>query len=193
VPDDDKAARAFAPAVHAASMEEAEGGEGGEAGAVAASPLTGVLSMEAQLLVARELAAKGDRAMAATLEEAARRLRAREDEPDPKRRLAAVVALLDQARKEYGDAIAEGRIKEPLEYHDSRGLYLIARQAFEQVADALRPQGPAIVAAIAGELDRLAPVWPAIERPAAPVASPGEVSAAIARIELSAGRLTRAP
>jgi hypothetical protein len=114
-------------------------------------------------------------------------------EPDLPRRLAAVVTLLARAREEYERAVAAGAIREPLEYHGSRGLYLLARQAFERIADALRPKAPEVVAAIAAELDRLSPVWPVCERPKGPPMVPCEVAAAVARIERSAGRLARVP
>ncbi|MEK0085419.1 hypothetical protein [Benzoatithermus flavus] len=112
-------------------------------------------------------------------------------EADLSWRLEQVAALLSLAHEEYRRAVADDRIKEPLEYDGSRGLFLLARQAFDRLAPTLRPQDSETVATIAAEFDRLAPVWPAVERPIMPVMSPAEVSAAIARIERSAERLVR--
>lgn len=113
-------------------------------------------------------------------------------EPSLRWRLAAVLALLSQAREEYERAVAADGIRETLEYDGSRGRYLLARQAFERIAETLRPEAPEAVAAIAAELDRLAPVWPARTRPKSPPLAPCEVAAAVERIERSAGSLARA-
>lgn len=106
--------------------------------------------------------------------------------------LERVLELLERARAQYARAVQDGRVKEPLEYHESRGLYLIALRIFGRIADDLRERNDDAVAAITAELDRLAATWPALELVPAPSASPQEVAAAVTRVGLAAITL-RAP
>jgi hypothetical protein len=105
--------------------------------------------------------------------------------------VGTMLVLLAEARQEYERAVLDGAIREPLEYHGSRGLFLIARQAFDRVAGDLRARDPETVASLATSFDQLAAAWPAATLPAA-VMSPGEVTAAIAQIEQAASRLSSA-
>ena len=112
-------------------------------------------------------------------------------EAPPQPKIEAILALLNRASAEYAAAVAGGRIKEPLEYHDSRGLFVIARQAFERQVERLYAADPQATAAITAELDQLASTWPATAAPKASVMSRSEVAAAISRIELNASQLLR--
>jgi hypothetical protein len=180
-------------------------GEGGE-GAIPAGPTTEGLGMTSDRLVAQwsvqtgTLGAPpgvagtpdrdGQQAVLA-LRESAVAWRPPAGEVPPQPRIEAILALLNRASAEYGEAVAGGRIKEPLEYHDSRGLFLIARQAFERQVERLYAADPQATAAITAELDQLASTWPATAAPKASVMSRSEVAAAISRIELNASQLLR--
>jgi hypothetical protein len=120
-----------------------DGGEGGEGG-VPAGPTTEGLGMTSDRLVAQwsvqpgtppEIAGAHDRGghqAAAALRESAVGWLVPTGEAPPQPKIEAILALLNRASAEYAAAVAGGRIKEPLEYHDSRGLFVIARQAFER-------------------------------------------------------------
>lgn len=159
--------------------------EDGEAAFAPPSEAAGRDGLTALRPESADAASRRHRTLATALDDAAKRLRS-SDGGDLRPGIDTVMALLAQARKEYDGAVADGRIKEPLEYHDSRGLFLIARRTFDQLAEMLRHRDEQAAGAIAAELDRLAATWPAIAPPPAPVMSPSEVAAAISRIELAA-------
>jgi hypothetical protein len=179
-----------------------DGGEGGEGG-VPAGPTTEGLGMTSDRLVAQwsvqpgtppEIAGAHDRGghqAAAALRESAVGWLVPAGEAPPQPKIEAILALLNRASAEYAAAVAGGRIKEPLEYHDSRGLFVIARQAFERQVERLYAADPQATAAITAELDQLASTWPATAAPKASVMSRSEVAAAISRIELNASQLLR--
>jgi hypothetical protein len=183
-----------------------DGGEGGEAGA-SAGRTTGGVGMTSDRLVAQwsaqprsagalppgmPSADAGERPQAPIfLRENAVGWLPPSGEAQPQPRIEVVLALLNRANAEYSQAVADGRIKEPLEYHDSRGLFLIARQAFERLVERLYAADPHATAAITAELDQLASTWPATAPPKATVMSRREVAAAISRIELNASQLLR--
>jgi hypothetical protein len=179
-----------------------DGGEGGEGG-VPAGPTTEGLGMTSDRLVAQwsvqpgtppEIAGAHDRGghqAAAALRESAVGWLVPTGEAPPQPKIEAILALLNRASAEYAAAVAGGRIKEPLEYHDSRGLFVIARQAFERQVERLYATDPQATAAITAELDQLASTWPATAAPKASVMSRSEVAAAISRIELNASQLLR--
>jgi hypothetical protein len=182
-----------------------DGGEGGEGG-VPAGPTTEGLGMTSDRLVAQwsvqpgmlgtppEIAGAHDRGghqAAAALRESAVGWLVPTGEAPPQPKIEAILALLNRASAEYAAAVAGGRIKEPLEYHDSRGLFVIARQAFERQVERLYAADPQATAAITAELDQLASTWPATAAPKASVMSRSEVAAAISRIELNASQLLR--
>jgi hypothetical protein len=179
-----------------------DGGEGGEGG-VPAGPTIEGLGMTSDRLVAQwsvqpgtppEIAGAHDRGghqAAAALRESAVGWLVPTGEAPPQPKIEAILALLNRASAEYAAAVAGGRIKEPLEYHDSRGLFVIARQAFERQVERLYAADPQATAAITAELDQLASTWPATAAPKASVMSRSEVAAAISRIELNASQLLR--
>jgi hypothetical protein len=188
-----------APRVQGGIDDRGEGGEGG----VPAGPTTEGLGMTSDRLVAQwsvqpgtppEIAGAHDRGghqAAAALRESAAGWLVPAGEAPPQPKIEAILALLNRASAEYAAAVAGGRIKEPLEYHDSRGLFVIARQAFERQVERLYAADPQATAAITAELDQLASTWPATAAPKASVMSRSEVAAAISRIELNASQLLR--
>jgi hypothetical protein len=188
-----------APRVQGGIDDRGEGGEGG----VPAGPTTEGLGMTSDRLVAQwsvqpgtppEIAGAHDRGghqAAAALRESAVGWLVPTGEAPPQPKIEAILALLNRASAEYAAAVAGGRIKEPLEYHDSRGLFVIARQAFERQVERLYAADPQATAAITAELDQLASTWPATAAPKASVMSRSEVAAAISRIELNASQLLR--
>ncbi len=101
----------------------------------------------------------------------------------PKFALQTMNGLLETAKDEYRAAIADGRVKEVIEYQDSRGFVRYA----DEVYGAIAAKVPAAAnQAIAADLKDLKTVWPAPLPPAQPVKTPEQVTALVKKIEIAA-------
>jgi hypothetical protein len=98
------------------------------------------------------------------------------------------VLALRQAAEEYEGSIENGRILNPVEYQDSRGFMLTARDYFLKARGTLRPKDPEVYDLMRTQFDKLRPGWPSVFAPEKPVLEYGEVQAIISQIELRTGR-----
>lgn len=102
---------------------------------------------------------------------------------DPKFLLPVINGLLDTANSEYGAAIADGKVKEIVEYQDSRGFVIYANTLYEQISAVMTKSYPKNHQAIEPALAKLKPIWPNAIAPASAIASPEEVTKIIKVIE----------
>lgn len=98
------------------------------------------------------------------------------------------VLALRQSAEEYEGSIEDGRILNPVEYQDSRGFMLSAREYFIGARATLRPKDPEAYDLMRAQFDKLRPAWPSVIAPAKPAMPYGEVQAVISQIELRANR-----
>lgn len=105
------------------------------------------------------------------------------DLQDPKFILPVINGLLDTANSEYGAAIANGKIKEIVEYQDSRGFVVYANTLYGQISATMTKSYAKNHQAIEPALAKLKPIWPTAIAPASAVASPDEVTKIIKAIE----------
>ncbi len=108
--------------------------------------------------------------------------------PAPQRQSPAFVlqvinGLLDTANAEYGAAIANGKITQPIEYQDSRGFVAYANELYMGIAPQVEKQSPDIHKEIQQTMAELKTVWPAPIPPAAAVKTPTQVSQLIKTVE----------
>jgi hypothetical protein len=86
----------------------------------------------------------------------------------------------DTANSEYGAAISDGKIKEAIEYQDSRGFVVYAGELYGKIAARVKPESGAKIAA---DMKALASAWPAVVPPAAPVKTTDAVTQLVKGIE----------
>lgn len=103
----------------------------------------------------------------------------------PQVTLEAMLALLREARTTYAAGVAGSTVSDPIAYHRSRGLALVARQAFDAMEDGLASKSEPAAATMAEAFDRLDAAYGA--QPA-PVEA---VTREIAAIDLAASRFRR--
>jgi hypothetical protein len=94
--------------------------------------------------------------------------------------------LLDTANSEYGAAIADGKIKEAIEYQDSRGFVEYSNELYKGISSQIAAKSTDTEKKISTTLKELALNWPTPVPPAAPVKTTQEVSKLIKEIETSA-------
>lgn len=105
----------------------------------------------------------------------------------PKTTVAVVLALLQSATGEYGQAIENGRIAKPVEYQDSRGFVFHAGNLLSGVEPELTKVNAEAAASLKGIHDGLKAAWPAAVPPQKPVMDHAAVLATVSRFELAAG------
>ena len=93
--------------------------------------------------------------------------------------------LLDTANSEYGAAVADGKIKEAIEYQDSRGFVQYSNELYKSISGQVTVKSPETNTKIATALKELTLNWPTPVPPAAPVKTNAEVSKLIKEIETS--------
>ncbi len=118
----------------------------------------------------------------AAIEGAIKKLPASEFQ-DPKFILPVINGLLDTANSEYGAAIADGKIREIVEYQDSRGFVIYASTLYEQISPLMSKDYAKNHQVIESTLAKLKPTWPTALAPANAVTSPEEVTKMIKSIE----------
>ncbi|MCY7367292.1 MAG: helix-hairpin-helix domain-containing protein [Chamaesiphon sp.] len=104
---------------------------------------------------------------------------------DPKFVLQVINGLLETANSEYGAAIANGKIKEAIEYQDSRGFVAYANMLYQGIAASIEKDQPATHKIIIDNMKQLTTAWPTTMPPAIPVKTVAEVGALVKTIELN--------
>jgi hypothetical protein len=99
---------------------------------------------------------------------------------DPKFVLQVLNGLLDTANSEYGAAISDGKVKEAIEYQDSRGFVVYSNELYDKIATKLKPETNSKIAA---DLKDLTTAWPAAIPPAVPVKTTDAVTKLVKGIE----------
>lgn len=97
---------------------------------------------------------------------------------------AVVAGLLQSAAGEYAEAVKDGKFVAVVEYQDGRGFLLEARDYLKAHEAVLKKKDAEGAQRLAELITELAPVWPAVQPPSAPVMGPGEVQALASRAEL---------
>jgi hypothetical protein len=104
---------------------------------------------------------------------------------DPRFVLAVISEMLEAAGTEYGAAVSNGKVSAHIEYEDSRGFVLFAKQLFAEVAPILAKSDASRAKEIGENLSKLQTAWPAINAPAVPVLTVDQVRTAIKSVELA--------
>ena len=100
----------------------------------------------------------------------------------PKFALQWMTGLLETAKDEYSAAIADGKVKEVIEYQDSRGFVAYSNELYQAIAPKL---SEAQRVKVTTALKDLKAVWPAPIPPSKPVKTPEQVTALVKTIELA--------
>ncbi len=94
----------------------------------------------------------------------------------PKLALQVINAILDTAGSEYTAAIANNKIKEIIEYQDSRGFTLYVEQLYKNIAPAMQKDYPDAHKQFTASLAKLKPAYPSPLAPEKPVLSVADMS-----------------
>ncbi len=94
----------------------------------------------------------------------------------PKFTLQVINGLLDTAGTEYTAAIADNKVKEIIEYQDSRGFVIYAEQLYKAIEPQMQKAHPEEHAKFSASMVKLKTNWPTAISPAIPVLSPLQVS-----------------
>ncbi len=102
---------------------------------------------------------------------------------DDKFVLQVMTGLLDTANSEYDAAIADNKIKETIEYQDSRGFVRYSQELYKSIAPQVKAKSAETDQQISKALTEVATAWPSAIPPAAPVKSVEDVTKLIKSIE----------
>ncbi|MCY7331282.1 MAG: helix-hairpin-helix domain-containing protein [Pseudanabaena sp. CAN_BIN31] len=94
----------------------------------------------------------------------------------PKLALQVINTILDTASSEYTAAIANNKIKEIIEYQDSRGFTLYVEQLYKDIAPAMQKDYPDAHKQFTASLAKLKPAYPSPLAPEKPVLSVADMS-----------------
>jgi DNA uptake protein ComE-like DNA-binding protein len=94
----------------------------------------------------------------------------------PKFALQVINGLLDTAGTEYTAAIADRKVKEIIEYQDSRGFVIYAEQLYKTIEPQMQKDHPEEHTKFSDSMAKLKTNWPTAIAPAKPVLSPTQVS-----------------
>jgi hypothetical protein len=108
-----------------------------------------------------------------------------EQRQSPKFALQVINGLLDTANAEYGAAIADGKIREAIEYQDSRGFVFYAEELYKATAANFAQKNPDLDKLIVKNMKELKLTWPTPMPPAKPVKTVEEVTKLVKEIESS--------
>ncbi|MBD2326168.1 helix-hairpin-helix domain-containing protein [Alkalinema sp. FACHB-956] len=97
--------------------------------------------------------------------------------------LQVINGLLDTANSEYTSAIADGKVKEAIEYQDSRGFVMYADELYKGIANQIQKEYPDSHKKIIAMMADLLKVWPTAIPPQQSVKTPEEVGTLIKQIE----------
>ena len=101
----------------------------------------------------------------------------------PKFVIQVINGLLDTANSEYGAAVVDGKIKEAIEYQDSRGFVQYSSELFKSISSQVTTQSPETEKKMSVALKELALNWPTAVAPAAPVKTTQQVAKLVKEIE----------
>ncbi|MEA5580978.1 helix-hairpin-helix domain-containing protein [Nodularia harveyana UHCC-0300] len=96
--------------------------------------------------------------------------------------LQVINELLDAANAEYGAAIADGKILEPIEYQDSRGFVFYANELYKGISSQVAAANPEADGAIAASFTELETAWPSVIPPANAAKTPEDVTKLVTTI-----------
>ncbi len=102
---------------------------------------------------------------------------------DEKFVLQVITGLLDTAASEYDAAIADNKVKEAIEYQDSRGFVMYSQELYKGITPQVKAKSVDSDKQIATALTDLRSAWPSPVPPAAPVKSVDEVTKLIKSVE----------
>ena len=102
---------------------------------------------------------------------------------DEKFVLQVITGLLDTAGAEYDAAIADNKVKEAIEYQDSRGFVMYSQELYKAIAPQVKAKSAETHQKISTALTEIASAWPAAIPPAAPVKSVEAVTTLIKSVE----------
>jgi hypothetical protein len=97
--------------------------------------------------------------------------------------LQVINGLLDTANSEYGAAIADGKVSAAIEYQDSRGFVVYARELYKTISADMTKANGQVHKSIETNMTELAKAWPAVVPPAKPVKTTDEVTKLVKTIE----------
>jgi hypothetical protein len=109
---------------------------------------------------------------------------------DEKFVLQVITGLLDTAGSEYDAAIADNKIKEAIEYQDSRGFVLYAGELYNQISPKISKSSPEKDQKLGLALKDLTLAWTSPIPPATPTKSVEDVTKLIKSIENIAQSIT---
>ena len=107
----------------------------------------------------------------------------------PKLALQVINAILDTAGTEYMAAIANDKIKEIIEYQDSRGFTIYVEQLYKSIAAAMEKEHPETHKQFMASLGKLKSAYPSPLAPEKPVLSVADMSALIKANEQAATKV----
>lgn len=108
--------------------------------------------------------------------------------------LKVINNVFDTASAEYTAAIANGKIKEAIEYQDSRGFVTYAQDTlYQSIAAKLTLEDAAAHQKLTSTMTALRKAWPTAIPPATPVLTVAEVVKKVKTIEQTAAPLTKMP
>lgn len=100
--------------------------------------------------------------------------------------LQVINGLLETATAEYTAAIADGKIREVIEYQDSRGFVAYAQDTlFKQIEPKVTQTNAKASQQLDSALTDLRKAWPQPIPPATPVLTPDELAAKVKQVELA--------
>ncbi len=103
--------------------------------------------------------------------------------------LQVITGLLDTAGSEYDAAIADGKVKEAIEYQDSRGFVMYAGELYTSIQPQVNQKSAPSAKRLATMLKELALAWPSPIPPATPTQSVESVTQQIKSVETLAKEL----
>jgi hypothetical protein len=103
--------------------------------------------------------------------------------------LPVINGLLDTANSEYTAAIADGKIKEIIEYQDSRGFVIYADQLYQTIATQMAKDHPEAHGIIDSNISKLKIAWPTAIAPDTPVLTVAQVTDLVKSNEAAAAKV----
>jgi len=97
--------------------------------------------------------------------------------------------LLDTANSEYDAAIADGKIKEIIEYQDSRGFVLYSDQLYKTIAAQMNQEFNVEHTKLGSNISKLKTAWPSAIAPNVPVLTTSQVSDLVKSNESAAAKI----
>ncbi|NUN66316.1 helix-hairpin-helix domain-containing protein [Pseudanabaena biceps] len=107
----------------------------------------------------------------------------------PKFALQVINTILDTAGTEYRAAIANDKIKEIIEYQDSRGFTIYVEQLYKNIAAAMEKEHPESHKQFTASLEKLKSAYPTAIAPEKPVLSVADMSELIKGNEQAAAKV----